>query len=178
MAKPPRTFDVFISHRDVDMGLKEKFVPRLKRALESRGLSVWLDKDQLKPGDSWGQQIQEAMEASRNIVLILGARSDFDSRSQARPEEALALETFWNDPTKRIILLSFGGARPPRDLASFASIEVGDTPKEQEKAVQMVIETIETPAPPVGKQPEATRKMKAERENRLLFIEKAAHLLR
>ena len=48
-----RTFDVFLSHNSKD----KLMVRQLARALEARGMQVWLDEWELVPGRPWQEAI-------------------------------------------------------------------------------------------------------------------------
>ena len=63
-AKP---FDVFLSHNSRD----KPWAVKLKTALESRGLKVWLDKDEIRPGDLFGEALEQGIAQSANVALIV-----------------------------------------------------------------------------------------------------------
>lgn len=187
MKKGPHKFDVFISHTSAETeGLRERFLPELKKALTDDGFSVWVGDEQLTPGGNWSEQIQNAMQSSRNIVLIMGPEQKRNRQPTPRYHspiandvhlEAGALETLWNDPRKRIISLVFGDVRMPSDLLALPAIEIGDTPEEWKRAIQKLVKTIKAPAHPIRKSRASSQK-RAEREARLSFIEKGAEILR
>jgi hypothetical protein len=64
-------WDVFISHASED---KDATALPLAVALEAAGLSVWLDKQQIRLGDSIPGSIQGGISASRCGVIILSRR--------------------------------------------------------------------------------------------------------
>lgn len=73
-AKPPCTNikDVFVSYpRDSE---ESKFVLKLKRDLESRGYSVWVDTSDIRSGSDWHSAIGEAVQNCRAFVAVLTAR--------------------------------------------------------------------------------------------------------
>src|SRR5436305_13705757 len=55
--RPPlsETFDVFFSYNSKD----REIVRAVRQALESRGIRVWMDEEQISPGAGWMQQLQE-----------------------------------------------------------------------------------------------------------------------
>ena len=81
-AKPPETlsqptkdaagmthnFDVFLSHNSKD----KPAVRKLKKRLETYKLSCWLDEDQLRPGIPWQQLLQEGIQQSASIAVLIG----------------------------------------------------------------------------------------------------------
>jgi tetratricopeptide (TPR) repeat protein len=61
------TFDVFLSHSSVD----KPWVIQLKDALQRYGVSVWLDQDEIRPGDLFVNALEEGLEQSRAVALII-----------------------------------------------------------------------------------------------------------
>ena len=59
---------VFISHAHKDDEAAKELVEKLK----VRGVETWFDENELKPGESWEQQIKEALIESKTVVLVLG----------------------------------------------------------------------------------------------------------
>ena len=60
-------FDVFLSHNSID----KLWVVQLKDDLTRYGLKVWLDKDEIRPGDLFAEALEEALENCRAIALII-----------------------------------------------------------------------------------------------------------
>jgi len=63
-----KQWDTFISHASED---KEQVALPLSLALRQRGVRVWLDKFELRIGDSLRQKIDEGLANSRFGVVIL-----------------------------------------------------------------------------------------------------------
>ena len=61
------TFDVFLSHSSVD----QLWVIQLKDALQRYGVSVWLDQDEIRPGDLFVKALEAGLEQSRAVALII-----------------------------------------------------------------------------------------------------------
>lgn len=61
-------FDVFLSHNSQD----KPAVRALARALVQRGISVWLDEEQLPPGLPWQELLEEAIKGSRTVAVLVG----------------------------------------------------------------------------------------------------------
>jgi hypothetical protein len=55
-----KPFDVFLSHNSID----KPWVIKLKKALEARGLKVWLDKDEILPGDLFAEALERGIASS------------------------------------------------------------------------------------------------------------------
>jgi hypothetical protein len=64
-------FDVFLSYRSHD----QDWVSSLQKALESRGVRVWRDKDQIRPGDRFVRALQNGLETSRAVALVVTPES-------------------------------------------------------------------------------------------------------
>ncbi|MFL6193404.1 MAG: toll/interleukin-1 receptor domain-containing protein, partial [Thermoanaerobaculia bacterium] len=65
----PDEFDVFLSHNSRDKPAVEEIAARLR----GRGLRVWLDKDELRPGLPWQEGLEEGVCASRSVAVFAGA---------------------------------------------------------------------------------------------------------
>jgi basic membrane protein A len=62
---------VFISYSRKDL----EFVQRLTQDLQSAGLDVWYDLSGLEVGTHWGREIQEAIQKSQFIIIVLSPDS-------------------------------------------------------------------------------------------------------
>ncbi|SSC25061.1 Toll/interleukin-1 receptor homology (TIR) (chaperone) [Klenkia terrae] len=63
-----QTWDVFLSHATED---KASVALPLRDALTERGVTVWLDKTEIKIGDSLRRKIDEGIRSSRYGVVVL-----------------------------------------------------------------------------------------------------------
>ena len=67
-AKPGRwTFDVFLSYSSVD----KPWVIKLKEDLHQYGVSVWLDRDEIRPGDLFAKALEAGLQQSRAVALVV-----------------------------------------------------------------------------------------------------------
>src|SRR3954469_12618256 len=64
----PKDFDIFLSHNSRDKPVVEKIAAHLR----GRGLRVWLDKDELRPGFPWQEGLEEGVRASRSVAMCVG----------------------------------------------------------------------------------------------------------
>ena len=64
-------FDVFLSHSAKDKAVVRELAARLKQD----GVRVWLDEEQIKPGDSIPAKIEAGLEHSRVLVLCMSANA-------------------------------------------------------------------------------------------------------
>lgn len=69
--QPASPFGAFLSYHSADA----PWVARLKTALESRGIRVWIDSEQIRPGDQFPGVLARAIGSVRCVVLILSPGS-------------------------------------------------------------------------------------------------------
>ncbi len=67
-ALEPQHFDVFLSHNSKD----KTAVRELAQALRERGVIVWLDEDELRPGLSWQTLLENGIKLSKSIAVLIG----------------------------------------------------------------------------------------------------------
>lgn len=84
-----REFDVFLSHSSVD----KPWVIKLKDALVRYGLSVWLDKDEIRPGDLFGEALEQALDNCRAVALIISPEAINSGWFKEEYYRALSLAT-------------------------------------------------------------------------------------
>jgi hypothetical protein len=65
----PDEYDVFLSHNSQDKPAVEEIAARL----EDRGMRVWLDKGELRPGFPWQEGLEEGVRASGAVAVFVGA---------------------------------------------------------------------------------------------------------
>ncbi|MDB6028961.1 MAG: alpha/beta fold hydrolase [Verrucomicrobiales bacterium] len=82
-------FDVFLSHNSVD----KPWVENLKRSLEAKGLKVWLDKDEIRPGDLFAKALEQGMASSQAVALIISPESMKSGWVENEYYRALSLAT-------------------------------------------------------------------------------------
>ncbi len=66
-----KKFDVFLSYSSKD----RSWVNHLKEALQKQGLKVWLDHDQIRPGDLFAGALEQGLEESKAVALIVSPES-------------------------------------------------------------------------------------------------------
>lgn len=67
-------YDVFLSHASAD----KPAVRELAERLEGDGLRVWLDEWVIQPGDLVSLKVEQGLESSRTLVLVM-SQAAFDS---------------------------------------------------------------------------------------------------
>ncbi len=66
-------FDVFISYSHED-DTKHTVDTLLRPQLEQKGLTVFVDRDDLRPGDKWRSEIASAIKTCKAFVVVLTKR--------------------------------------------------------------------------------------------------------
>src|SRR6185436_10262483 len=87
---PEFKYDVFLSHSSKD----KPIVRELANYLKDQGVRVWLDESEIQPGDLIGLKINQGLEQSRTLVLVMSAN--------ASESEWVTFETqtiLFSDPT-------------------------------------------------------------------------------
>jgi hypothetical protein len=79
---------VFVSYVTEDL----EEVWRLCSELKHHGVAVWLDSEQLRPGDRWRDVINEAIRTGAFFLACFSSRSEAKERSYMREEVALAIK--------------------------------------------------------------------------------------
>ncbi|NOZ83992.1 MAG: toll/interleukin-1 receptor domain-containing protein [Epsilonproteobacteria bacterium] len=67
-----RTFDVFLSHSHIDSEYTEDLAEMLE---DKAGLSVWLDKWILVPGEHWQQEMARGLEGASSCAVCIGSET-------------------------------------------------------------------------------------------------------
>ena len=113
-------YDVFLSHSAKDKAVVRELAARLKKD----DIRVWLDEEQIRPGDSIPAKIEEGLEHSRVLVLCISANAFGSDWAQ------LEAGTFrFRDPLnreRRFTPLRLGEALPSKALQRNSSISIGD----------------------------------------------------
>ncbi|HEV7904157.1 MAG TPA: TIR domain-containing protein, partial [Pyrinomonadaceae bacterium] len=110
-------FDVFISHSSKD----KPAVRELAERLAADGLRIWLDEWEIKPGDMIGLKVNEGLEQSRTLVLVMSANA---SESEWVTFESQTIQ--FTDPTnqrRRFIPLRLDDAEIKGALKQFAYVD-------------------------------------------------------
>lgn len=117
MTKP----SVFVSysHADDDSAWVRSFA----RALEEHGIAVWLDVEQLRPGDVISDAIEKALRASDAIVVVL------DPATASRPSLLWEIGAGIGMRKRLIPILPLEGGGLPLPLRDVQSLKRG-TPED------------------------------------------------
>lgn len=69
MGELDEQYDCFLSHNSQDKAA----VRVLARQLRDRGLRIWLDEDELRPGVPWQELLELGIKQSRSALVLIGA---------------------------------------------------------------------------------------------------------
>lgn len=81
---------VFLSYENTD----KEFASALSNELARRGLSVWLDKRNLLPGDNWSLETGKALAKSQAMVVLISPESMRSNKVRQEIEYALGHSSF------------------------------------------------------------------------------------
>jgi hypothetical protein len=109
---------LFISHASED---KDRFVLRFAERLRELGIDAWLDKWEMKPGDSLVQKIEEGIEGATAFLIVLSERSV--TKPWVRHELDIGVVKMIEDKT-RLIPVVIDGCRIPASLQPLLQIRV------------------------------------------------------
>ncbi|HEY0322331.1 MAG TPA: TIR domain-containing protein [Pyrinomonadaceae bacterium] len=93
-----KKFDVFLSHNSID----KSWVSHLKNALQARGVKVWLDKDEIRPGAKFVRAIEIGLEESKAVALIVSPEAMASGWVEEEYDRALRLAQEKNQPLQLI----------------------------------------------------------------------------
>ena len=135
--KEPR---VFLSYSSKDKGLVRDFAT----GLEQRGISVWFDEMQLRPGDDWVRKIEQALDSSDFIAFFMSQNSMH--RGFVQKELNLAFSRWRSMPSGRALILpvlldkSVVPDMPPllRDI-QWLDASDGDIPEAIDKLTEAIL---------------------------------------
>lgn len=85
----PNLFDFFISYKRKDT---EKFVLKASKVLKELKCDVWLDHDEIRPGESILASIENGMRSSIDAVIVI-SRNYFDGWSEHERRAIFGLMT-------------------------------------------------------------------------------------
>lgn len=117
--KRTKPFDIFISYKSENL----TWVERLKRDLERRGVKVWLDKEQIRPGDFFAEALENGIQMSKSMGLIVTPES---LRSNWVREEYYRALTLVNEDSLQLIPIILEKAELPGFLKGRQFVDFSD----------------------------------------------------
>src|SRR4051812_24411052 len=124
-ATRPQSPLLFLSHAGIDTEAARALKQRLEAAPEARehGLRVWFDKDDLRAGELWQTQLEEAIQhRSAAFAVYVGSRGVVN---WVDAEIQLALGRAVTDPAYRFIPILAPQAPGPEALPGFVALYQG-----------------------------------------------------
>src|SRR5262245_4115149 len=99
---------IFIYHASKD----DDFVKELRAALESQRLPVWVDSRALRGGAKLASEIEQAIEAARQTIVVLSPNTINSPWVRKEIQQALAVEKRRKEDGYRVIPLLLPGVEP------------------------------------------------------------------
>src|SRR5215475_8098552 len=99
---------IFISHASKD----DDFVKELRTALESHRLPVWVDSRALRGGAKLAPEIEQAIEAARQTIVVLSPNTINSPWVRKEIQQSLAVEKRRKEDGYRVIPLLLPGVEP------------------------------------------------------------------
>ncbi len=138
---------LFLSHSGIDTEAAKALKARITTSLAARehGLSVWFDKDDLRAGEPWQRQIEEAIRQSQAFAVYVGSKGVVN---WVEAEVRLALNRAITEPDYRFVPILAGAAPDSEALPGFARqfqgvFDVEANPKQFDKLMRAVLGGIE-----------------------------------
>ncbi|MDQ3814756.1 MAG: toll/interleukin-1 receptor domain-containing protein [Armatimonadota bacterium] len=163
---------VFISHSSAD----KKWAEKLKETLDQHGFSTWLDTESLEPGDNIQRKIEDAIQSSDAIIVLVGSRQEPDELQ--RFTWSIALEAMWRDPNKVIIPFLLKDAELPSFISNHQAIRARNPRSDWSQAVHNLVRALKGEADLSELGEAADEKVRAPQEDRLSYIKEVAESLK
>src|SRR5688572_25031863 len=128
---PKKKFDVFLSHNSKD----KPWVINLKSSLETLDIKVWLDKDEIRPGDLFAKALEQGIEESKAVAVIISQEEMNSGWVEAEFYRALSLAT--NNQLQLIPVL-YKKAQIPGFLRDRSWVDFGNEDEYEEKVRSLV----------------------------------------
>src|SRR5688572_25030495 len=112
---------LFLSHAGIDTEAARALKARIEAAPEAkkRGLKVWFDKDDLRAGESWQDQLEETIQRrSTAFAVYLGSRGVVN---WVEAEVRLGLSRATGNKSYRFIPIIAAGSTGAEALPGFAA---------------------------------------------------------
>ena len=134
---------LFLSHSGIDTEAAGALKARLLAAPAARehGLKVWFDKDDLRAGEPWQPQLEEAIANSQAFAVYVGSKGVVN---WVEAEVRLALNRAITESDYRFVPILAGSEHSPEALPSFAQqfqgvFEVETKPDQFERLMLAVL---------------------------------------
>ncbi len=95
---------VFISYAREDYATAKKLYDELKAKVESEGVSLWMDREDLLPGQKWKQTVAREIRESRFFIALLSSNS-VNRQGFFNTELKRAMEVLDDFPDDRVFII-------------------------------------------------------------------------
>jgi hypothetical protein len=124
-SKKEYQWDVFISYSRKD----ETRAVEIQEAIKKSGLHVWRDKDQIMAGDLFVKKIEEALEQTYAVIILISKNSMESNWVEEEYCRAISISNSLQNPLRIIPVLIGGVTSPPGFLASRSWVDLSDGAK-------------------------------------------------
>jgi tetratricopeptide (TPR) repeat protein len=128
-----RRFDVFLSYAGTD----EAWVRRLAEDLKRYGVRVWLDRDEIRPGDRFVDALERGLEQSDSVALVVSPESMASGWVAEEYNRAVALTMRSNQPLQ-LVPVVLRRTELPGFLAGREPVDFRDASQYAEKVWRLV----------------------------------------
>lgn len=139
---------VFVSYSQED----SRFAQQLTRKLIDGGVPVWIDRDNMRPGERWDDAIRSAIAQASGYLVLVGAHPMQGPRLDN--EWRALLSEVWANPQKKLIPVLIGEAKVPPVWSNWHALRV-DPLHEKDGWTHRVLEALSQPQPEPKPTPEA-----------------------
>jgi hypothetical protein len=137
---------LFLSHSGIDTEAAKALKARIvaSPAARAQGLQVWFDKEDLRAGEPWQSQIEEAIRQSHAFAVYVGSKGVVN---WVEVEVRLALNRAITEPNYRFVPILSGAAPGPEALPGFARqfqgvFDVEAQPDQFDKLMRAVLDGV------------------------------------
>jgi hypothetical protein len=137
---------VFLSHATKD---KDRFVDLLAERLRERGIRVWMDRGEIRPGDSMVQRVfGEGIDRADAVVVVL-SRHSADSPWMRAEIDAAVIRRIYDGI--RVLVIRLDDAPVPPELRAQLHVEVDAAADWTAQLVEIVATLTGTRMPAYGR---------------------------
>jgi hypothetical protein len=124
-------FDIFLSYKSEEAA----WVDQLRQDLQNRGVRVWLDRDQIRPGNLFAQALETGLATSKAVALVVTPESVASNWVKEEYYRALSLA---NQGNLQLIPLLLRNAELPGFLSGRQYVDFRDA-KTYEQSVNKLV---------------------------------------
>jgi hypothetical protein len=134
---PVPSKDVFISYARADRDVAQQLAERLRE----RGLSTWLNAENIRPGMDWSRMERNAVENSRLCIVLVSDKAS-PSTQPLSAEWTAIQDSAWRRPDLLVCPVVLDNADIPVFLRRWQGIRLSRKEGNIEKAIDGIIEVV------------------------------------